>query len=36
MKYKHHLGKLAIRQKACDLLKSNEQHSTTRPGSKRK
>ena len=36
MKYKHYLEKLAIRQKACDLLKPAEQHATTRPGSKNK
>lgn len=36
MKYKHRLEKLAIRQKAWDSLKSDEQHATTRPGSKKK
>lgn len=36
MKYKHHLEKLAARQKVWDLLKPDEQHATTRPGSKKK
>lgn len=36
MKYKHRLEKLTARQKAWDALKSDEQHATTRPGSKKK
>lgn len=36
MKYKHHLRKLAERQKAWDALNPNEQHATTRPGSEKK